>query len=286
MTRRLIHALDGADIFLHCDVKTPADVAAGMVPLDAPSVTRLPSLNTARSSWSLVHAELLGVRQALERSNADHIVVMSGNCYPLVTVAQVEDVLAGYRGRSLLELNRLPRPAWSSSWATDGGLWRIRGRFLTKDENVVLVKLRGRESFPIPLWRRRIPPAFELRGGSQWKIYSRDHARILLEFAQLNSQEFRFWRHTFLPEESFIPSFLCSPTLVGDVVSDVVDHHPWMIDWIDRAEHPTWLTEDHYQQLVDARDRDGKLFARKFRSDAAALLSRLDSDVGRAAGIG
>ena len=95
MVRRLIAALDGVDIFLHCDSKAPAAVVAEMTAGAGPRVRLVPRHRTAWASWSLVEAELAGLRMALEHSAAEHLIVLSGSCYPLVSVAELKDELLG-----------------------------------------------------------------------------------------------------------------------------------------------------------------------------------------------
>jgi hypothetical protein len=105
--RRLIGALDGVDVFIHVDGKTD-DVVVREMTVDAPDLVLTPRHRAARRRWSAVEAELDGLRTVLDRSGAEHIVVASGSCYPLVSVEELEDELAQWRGLSRIELNPIP----------------------------------------------------------------------------------------------------------------------------------------------------------------------------------
>jgi hypothetical protein len=112
--RRLIAALRGVEIFLHCDRKAPAEVVRRMLEGSGPDVHLAPRRPTHRLSWSLVEAELATVQFALDRTRAEHVIVLSGSCYPLVPVAELEDELAEWRGLSRLSLHPLPYETWNT----------------------------------------------------------------------------------------------------------------------------------------------------------------------------
>jgi hypothetical protein len=272
MTARIINALHGADIFLHCDARTPEHILRAMVPSNAERVRLLPRRRTALASWTLVEAELSGLEAALAHTDADHITVMSGSCYPLAPLESIESTLACARDRSFFELHEIPRTGWHAPWAEDGGMWRFEHRFLTVRD--VLITFRGR---PIPIWPQRVPAGLSLHGGAQWKVYARKHASALLHALSDNPQLRRYWRRVFIPDESCAASILKSPTIVGDVASEILDHRLWLIRWPahQAVPHPLWLTSAD-TELVEAAAREGKLFARKIRSSEVELLQFID----------
>lgn len=273
MVRRTIGALQGADIFLHCDARTPTDVARAMVPPGASRVHLLPRRRTALASWSLVEAELAGLEAALARSGADHIAIMSGSCYPLASLEAIESQLAGARGRSFFELHEIPRMTWHAPWTQDGGMWRFEHRFLTI--NGAPITFRDR---PIPIWTQRVPAGLMLHGGAQWKVYAREHASALLGALNDRPELRRYWRHVFIPDESCAASILKSPAIVGDVASEMLDQPLWLIHWPthEAVPHPPWLTAADAESVEEAA-HDGKLFARKIRSSEAELLEFIDA---------
>ncbi len=251
------------------------------------NVRALPRLTTTLASWSLVDAELRALRVWLETSRAEHAIVLSGSCYPLVSVSELADELALWTGKSRLSLNPLPHEPWSTRRNDDGGLWRLRRRFVTVGGRVVFVG-----GIPLRTVRREPPGDLTLCASSQWKIYSRRHGAALLRVLDERPDLLRFWRTTLVPDESCVASILSSPQLVGDLSDDVCDDLPWYLDWngSTRAGHPRWLTAADLGALaaaraapprptdrwVDGRDGFRKLFARKISSREPDLLDALD----------
>jgi hypothetical protein len=277
MVGRVINALRGADIFLHCDARTPDDVARAMVPANARRVHLLPRRRTALASWGLVEAELAGLEAALSHSSAEQIAVMSGSCYPLASLEAIETALASNRNRSFFELHEIPRMGWHAPWAQDGGMWRFEHRFLTV--NGVRINVGGR---PIPIWPRRVPSDLMLHGGAQWKVYARKHASALLSALNDRPALRRYWRGVFIPDESCAASILKSPAIVGDVATEVLNHPLWLIRWPDgrAVPHPCWLTLED-SELITAAAHGGKLFARKIGSSESELLQFIDETLRR-----
>ena len=285
--RRLIMSLTGVDVFLHCDGRTPDSVAREMVE-GLSQVTSVPRGETRIFTWSLVDAELRALRLALERSSADHIIVMSGSCYPLASVEAIADELAGWRGLSRFELNPLPYAGWSARNGRDGGSWRFERRFLSLRGRIVTFR-----EAPIPLRRRRAPNSLEFIASSGWKIYARTHARALLDVLDGDPEIAAFWRSTWTPDESCAASILQSRALVGDVVDEVIDDLPWYMRW-GSSPHPAWLGKDDFHAIEAAAtapqrpptprrvaDRTvfRKLFARKIASNSAPLLDLIDGQL-------
>jgi hypothetical protein len=292
MVRRLISALDGVDIFLHCDRKAPGSYLAEMLDGAGTCVRLVPRRRTSWASWSLVEAELAGLRMALDQTAAEHLVVLSGSCYPLVSVAELEEELSHWRGLSRLQLLPLPHRGWDTARNPAGGMWRFRRRFVGVRGHTLYV---GR--IPLRTFRRAIPQELRLYASSQWKIYARRHAETLLRILDERSDLRRFWRTTLVPDESCAASILRSPALSGSAAEDVRDDLPWYIDWGGKqANHPRQLDEGDFAALRAARqaaprppeqshpgadDRNAyrKLFARKFASRESQLLDRIDLEL-------
>lgn len=291
--RRLIRALRGLDVFLHCDTKTPDDVLAAMTE-GLPDVVLTPRFRTAWAQWGMVEGELAGIRTALNRSQAEHIVVASGSCYPLVSVGELEDELRSWRGLSRLEMYPIPyHPNWSTRvGGPDGGLWRFNRRFLRIGNRLLLARRR----YPIPIGRRPVPAMLKLHCASQWKIYAREHAQALLRVLDERPDLVRFWHGAYTPDETCVVTMLSSPELVGSVADQLRFDRTWFIDWYDGegfGGHPRWLNADDFPSLQlsrarrplqpdDERERAAdarKLFARKFGPDADELLDLIDQEL-------
>ena len=243
-------------------------------------VSVLSRLRTSLASWSLVQAELEALRAALQ-TTAEHIVVCSGADYPLVSVEQLTDELSGWRGRSHFWNAPIPYSRWDTPHNRTGGRWRFESRFLTRRDQVMYVR-----GIPLRVPRRRaIPAELELRASSQWKIYARRHAAVLLDIVSHRTDLVRFWRGTLVPEESFAASVLASPSLVGDDAIEPSAANAWYLDWpVGNTAHPRWLDSSDFRRLRDARfataDQDRKWFARKFSTTVdSAVLDRIDAEL-------
>jgi Core-2/I-Branching enzyme len=295
--RRLVAALEDVPIVLHCDAKTPRPLFDQMVRGLPRRVTLSQRLPASLASWSLVQAELNALREILARTRADHIAVLSGSDYPLTSVDVLLQDLRGWKDRSYFRSVPLPFAQWDHHKHPDGGLWRLQSRFLTRGDQLV----RFRE---MPLrWpiKRRLPPEVRLRASTQWKIYARAHAQLLLTVVDARPDLVRFWRTTFIPDETFAGSMLASPALVGyEAALPPCFAQPWYQEWGRPAEHPKWLecsdfdalraarwnppadpaevTDDQYVTTTPHR----KLFARKFSTRVdTRVLDCIDKDLRR-----
>lgn len=290
--RRLVGALGDIPVVLHCDVKSPTAVADEMLRDWGPRVHALPRMSGRLSSWSLMRLEIEGLRAALRQSSAEHIAVMSGADYPLLCPDALRSALDAWQGRSYLFSAEIPYDSWSVPRHPDGGAWRFEHRFLTWRDDLITV--RGIPArFP---WRRPIPAGIELRASHAWKILSREDAERLVAVVDSRPDVVRFFRSTFIPEESFVASVLSSPALTGAPAVPLCHRIPWFMRWSERgSHHPEWLVADDWAALaaaarstpatpaalepVDA-PRHQALFARKFASDrSAALLDRIDAEL-------
>jgi hypothetical protein len=302
--RRLIRALDDVPVFLSCDAGTPQPIFRAMVEGLPTRVAVLTRRRTRLASWSLVSAELATLRHALMRTNARHIAVMSGADYPLMSMHDLVRELAGWGHRSWFASSALPAAEWDTPRQRDGGLWRLRYRYLTHRDQLVywrgigslarglalrravgtqqsvsallaMVDSRPDSMRGVPLrwpWPRRIPADITPRGASHWKIYAREDVAWLLRMADTRPDLVRFWRNTVLPEESFAASMLASVRLRGADALPPYRASAWYIDWnSDRPGHPRWLSETDFDRLRAAR------WAPAVRDQAGAVAVADDS---------
>jgi len=290
---RLVAALPDTPVVLHCDARTPPRVFREMTGALPARVRVIERQKTTLASWSLVSAELAALREAIRWTDARHVAVLSGADYPLVPMDHLVGELRDMDGRSWIANWPLPFSEWVTDRKPDGGLWRLRHRYIMRGDQVVFVR-------DIPLrwpWRRELPADVELRACSQWKIYAREHVEALLRLVDHRPDLVRFWRTTLVPDESFVASMLASRKLIGADVVEPCNSGAWYLDWNSgRPGHPRWLSEVDFDRLVTARrrvparlagggpdgpptDDGGKLFARKFRSADGAVLDRLDGEL-------
>jgi hypothetical protein len=289
--KRLIAALADTPVVLHCDARTPAPVFREMTAGLPERVSLAKRVRTTVTSWSLVNAELTALNEAVHRTGADHIAVLSGSDYPLLPMAEIEAEVAKLGDRTWIQNEPLPIANWGTPRQPDGGLWRVQYRYLTRDDQVIYYR-----GWPLRRpWRRPVPQDITLRGASQWKVYSRTDALALLKLADARPDLMRFWASTLVPDELFAASMLGSRRLRGMDALLPCPSSAWHLNWNgDRPGHPRWLSNDSFDDLEQARwatplEAEGpgpktdpacrKLFARKFRSTDPAILNRIDVEL-------
>jgi len=285
---RLVDALAGVPIVLHCDVKTAEESYQQIRSQLADRALFVERRDTRHAGWSLVDAELAALELAVTGTEADHIAILSGSDYPLAAPARIRAVLAALGERSWILNRPLPFPEWDAPGFPDGGLWRVRHYFPTRNNNVLFVA--GKPVF-VPL-RRRIPADYLPRLNPQWKIYSRRDAVRLLRVLADREDLVRFGRHMFTPEEGFIASVMASPRLFGDDALQTRLENPWRVNWPGhRTTHPSYYTDADVSVLEEAATRSNDtsreddagvedlpyLFARKFPLDSAYLVDAIRS---------
>ncbi len=264
--RRLVAALDPFPVFLHCDARAP-DVTCAEMTRDLPErVTLLPRRRTPWGSWAAVEAEVEGYRAALAATPASHVALLTGSDYPVASSAAITGHLTHLAGRSVTDTRPLPLPQWRG-----GGLWRLRYRFRTWGKRMLVL--------PVP---RRLPAGVVPAGGSQLKILARDDAAAVLHTVDTRPDLVRFWRRTWIPDETFVPSVLSTPGMAPGFADRQVRGTAWFIRWDDTPrKSPPWLTRADLPLLEEIRAAAPGgapvLFARKFSSTVdPAVLDEID----------
>jgi hypothetical protein len=275
--RRLIAALDPFPVFLHCDVRTPDAVFAEMTEGLPDRVTVLARRRTGWARWENVAAEIDGYRVALAAVDVSHLAVLTGTDYPLMSTAAITERLAALPGRSITESQPLPLPQWGHG----GGFWRLRYRFGAWRKHMLWL--------PVP---RRIPDGVVPAGGSQLKVLAREHAAAVLAAADRRPDVVRFWRTTWIPDETFVYSMLHTDSVVADFAAERVAGSAWFIRWEGAPrKSPPWLTSadlpDLRARVLHPADGPPTFFARKFSSAAdPGVLDEIDRTLRGAADRG
>jgi hypothetical protein len=259
---RLVAALDPYPVFLHCDVRASDEVFAEMT-RDLPErCVVLERMATGWAKWENVAAEVAGYRAALAATDATHIAVLTGSDYPIASTAEIDAVLTAHTGRSLALYMPLPYAEWGPS----GGLSRLRYRHWAYRKHMLRL--------PIP---RQLPADITFAGGSQLKVLARDHARAVVDVFDSQPDLVRFFRRSWVADETFVGSVLNTARFVPDWDDQHVSAGLWWIGWDgSRRKSPPWLTMEHLDTLLNraSSERHGVpyVFARKFSTDLSSEL--------------
>ena len=204
--------------------------------------------------WSMVEAMVNGIRSAVAR-DPGHVIVVSGQDYPLKRPDEIAARLASDAGTSFVHHYRLPTNAWQRE---GGGMRRLRYYWFER------LRVYGRP-VRLPLVRRRLPDGLEPYGGSSWVALAGDAARYVVRFVDDNPDVVRFFRKTLIPDELFVQTVLLNSPLRDRVVNEEVHY----VDWSANETSPKTLTAEDFPALA-ASD---KLLARKFdvKQDAEVL---------------
>ncbi len=265
---RLVKALEPFPVILHCDRRAPRNVVRAMKDAAGPSTVFISEEHTAWGSWGSVSAELKGIEIALRAPSVEHIAVLSGADYPIVSAEVIATELGGRCDQSIFHHFKLPQPKWGPS----GGLSRFEYRHKPIKKHMV--------RYP---FRRAIPEGVIPAGGGAQKVLCRRHAQEVLRIRNTRDDIIRYWRHVWTPDETFVPTVLTSPELVSRRDGDLIDANYWFIDWGGlHRKSPQWLTQGHKESIKRARETPTPsgikpMFARKLSSRASSgLLEYLD----------
>jgi hypothetical protein len=272
LVTRLRHP--GDLVLVHVDAK--ADLAPFETALRDAGLTG-PDLVVARDrvpvhwgGFGEVQAALAAIRRALREPSWSHIVLLSGQDYPIKPQAEIRSFLAAHRDVSFL-FSSAGRDRWpadgrqgNDTWYWDGDLRRLRYRFYRL----------GR--YPVPLPGRwtwgltrpgRLPAGLRPRQGSAWWALHRAAAQWVVDCGDRHPEVARFFGRVLIPSENYFQMLLDASPYRDALVQDDLHFQLWD-GW-----HPRVLGQADLGALLDSR----KLFGRKFDAGQdAAVLDELD----------
>jgi hypothetical protein len=263
---RLVERLStpSASFHIHVSARTPHAAYEAMwrglaERDDVRWVRRIPAYY---SGFSLVRSVLEGLEDIVRAGPLpQHVVMLSGQDYPMRPARDIEAFFAGRSGESLVEHFRIPSERWADE---DGGLDRIRYLHFER------VHYRTR-ILRVPFVRRSFPAELEPYGGSAWAVLSDEAVRTLLAFEHESPQAFRFFERVKTPDEMFIQTVLLNSPAGERVANESVHHIEWP-----GGSHPATFRREDFPRLAGS----GKLFARKFDTDVdGEILDLIDREL-------
>lgn len=257
LVRRL--STDRSSFLVHVDRRAGRAVAADMR-RQAVAVPRVRFPRRRRCFWGgfgMVRATL-GMFDHVVRHElpVDHVVLVSGQDYPLRPAEEIERFLGTDLSRSFMSA-RPVLDVWPD------GHWRIEMWHLVSYQNLHLT---------VP-WERRVPGGLVPYGGEAWICLSLAAVRHVVEFARANPRFVRFFEHVLHPDEIFFQTILMNSPLRETVVDDHLRYIDWSPD-----PGPATLGVSDLDRLVRSR----RLFARKFDVTVdETILDQLDEHIER-----
>ena len=229
-----------------------------------PSVTFAPKrLKCGWGEWSLVAASLAAVRAAVEAfPRATHFYMLSGDCMPIKSAEYI---------RAFLDREELDYiesfDFFTSDWIKTGIREErliYRHWFNERTRKAWFYRsLEWQQKLGIT---RSVPADLSIRIGSQWWCLRRRTVEAVLEFCDRCPDVMRFFRTTWIPDETFFQ------TLVHHLVpqEEIRSRTLTFLMFTDYGM-PVTFYNDHYELLLS----QDYLFARKISTDATDLLRRL-----------
>jgi hypothetical protein len=294
---RLIRRLDDAEstFWLHVDARV--DIEQWSLVTDHPDVVVVgPRVSCVWGTWSMVEAQLAQMRACLAGGEPGYLIMLSGQSYPVKTIAHIDRYLTEHAESVHMDLWAL-EARWPDNhrdrldyfcipMSEDKGDIRLlrprqqmNARELAGWTRRLLRETDVRRTVEVlrTIGRRRPDVSREVVGGSQWWALPWDVARALMAHAGRHPEYEEFLRWSQFPDETYFQTLLS--TLDPEAGSSARPS-PTYVDW----------TEGDWDlpRAMDASDVDDLLhlpehvlFARKFltpSSDSAraALDAVLD----------
>lgn len=222
--------------------------------------------------WSLVRATLLAVKAAEAAfSRATHFYMLSGDCMAIKSAEYAHQFLDENDADFIESFD-----FFESEWIKTGlKQERLIFRHFFNERNQ---KWRFYTSFNLQKrlgMKREIPADLQIMIGSQWWCLRRQTIEWILEFCQKRPDVVRFFKTTWIPDETFFQ------TLVRHVIPER-EIRSRALTFLMFSDYgmPVTLYNDHYDLLIG----QDFLFARKISPEATELKRRL-GDLYAATGV-
>ncbi len=213
--------------------------------------------------WSLVEATLLAVGQAVDAfPRATHFYMLSGDCMPIKSAEFAHDYLDGAEVDYIESFD-----FFNSDWIKTGiKEERLIYRHYFNERNnkrLFYASMQVQDKLGLT---RKVPTDIAMQIGSQWWCLRRRTIEWLLDFVQMRKDVMRFFRTTWIPDETFFQT----------IVKHLVPEHEIKtrtLTFLMFTDYgmPVTFYNDNYDLLLS----QDYLFARKISPDANDLKERL-----------
>ena len=252
---RLVSALGDAPTAIHVDRRSPIfyEVHERLGGLDHIELLQRHVCKWGR--FGHVRASLKGLRW-LRQTDCSHAILLTGQCYPLVSKAEIARELRDLGQRSRIRMQPFPLPQWANE---RGGYDRVER---------IYFQLWGSETMRfLPRVRRRVPRGLHPWGGGGYWCMSRRHADHVLDTVDRVPGLRRFFERTLIPDETFFHTILGNSEHAGEIENEKTH----FIKWVPVSPSPKTLQVQDLAEAFASR----AWFGRKF--DDEAVLDAIDS---------
>ncbi|QCO57627.1 glycosyl transferase (plasmid) [Pseudorhodobacter turbinis] len=213
--------------------------------------------------WSLVAATLLSVRTAVDAFPlATHFYMLSGDCMPIRSAEFMHAFLAPAK-TDYIESFDFFKSDWIRTGIKEERLIYRHWFNERTQKKLFYTSLQIQQQLGL---KRNPPSDLDIQIGSQWWCLRRNTIEILLAFCDERPDVIRFFRTTWIPDETFFQ------TLVRHLIpqSEIETRTLTFLMFTDYGM-PVTFYNDHYNLLLS----QNYLFARKISDEAVELKERL-----------
>ncbi|MDX5351205.1 MAG: beta-1,6-N-acetylglucosaminyltransferase [Rhodobacterales bacterium] len=265
----------GDSIAIHFDARAkPADYARIRAALAGnPRVTfARRRVKCGWGEWSLVAATLEALRAAEAAfPAATHFYMISGDCMPIKTAEHAHRYLEN-DDADFVETFDFFASDWIKTGIKEERLFYRHWFNERQRKRLFYASLDWQKRLGL---KRRVPEDLKIRIGSQWWCLRRRTVEAVLEFIDRRPDVMRFFRTTWIPDETFFQ------TIVAHLVPErEIRSRPLTFLMFTDYGMPVTFHDDHHDLLLS----QDYLFARKISPEAKALkdsLGALYSETGR-----
>jgi len=240
-------------VFVHIDKKSQ--------PLYEKLATIQPSINLIQNrvdvKWAHItqlQAYFASYKEIVAAGHSfDHFLVISGQDYPVVSMAEMVNYLSKQTNKSFLSYVPLSKEGWA------GARKRYRYHYYIRMEKLWrgLMMLTG--------IRREFPFGLKPFGGSQWINLCRKHMDYIIDFCDKHVSLMNFMTTVRFPEEMLLQTLLLNSEYKNDCINDDLR----FIKWIHGKSNPEILKAEYFDEI---KDGGIKFFARKMEKQQSASL--------------
>lgn len=213
--------------------------------------------------WSLIAATLSAVgAAAMAFPRATHFYMVSGDCMPIKSSEYIHDFL------DQTEVDYIESfDFFTSGWIKTGiKEERLVYRHLFNERNQKRLFYASMDLQKRLNLARKVPADLQIQIGSQWWCLRRRTVEAVLEFCAKRPDVMRFFRTTWIPDETFFQ------TVVSHLVPEA-EIRSRTLTFLMFSDYgmPVTFYDDQYDLLIS----QDYLFARKISPEAAVLKDRL-----------
>lgn len=247
---------------------------AGALPL-------LSRIRVAWGDWTLAEAMLEAFEFALTATDAEHVVLVSGQDRPVLDLAAWEGEVRSLGADAVLDPHPNQRADWMYRWSSrrlprtgSAGLDRVLRWGLCRigDVTAPVLRLHTAPRQPDLLLyggRRLRTPPVTVTKCSQWMTLNRRAARAVLDRDRADARVRRFFVHTRIPDESYVQSLLHDEPGLRIAYSETTTKV-----FEEGSASPAWIDVGTLERMVVT---SAAPFVRKLPVDAPpALTQRLE----------